>query len=90
MLRNVCRGLGGTNMEAELKVLTRQGVARSTGTVSMMQSLRVIDTRRSRRQSHDQSTLSTHQWRRRQSHVLNVHGAPGSRHLPWVCCGNDL
>jgi len=43
MLRNVCRGLGGTNMEAELKVLTRQGVARSTGTVSMMQSLRVID-----------------------------------------------
>lgn len=43
MLRNVCRGLGGTSMEAELKVLTRQGVARSTGTVSMMQSLRVID-----------------------------------------------
>ena len=42
VLRDVCVDISGTNMEAELKVLTRQGVARHTGTVAMMQSLRVI------------------------------------------------
>lgn len=42
MLHDTCRELSGKNLDAELKVLTRQGVGRTTGTVAMMQAIGVI------------------------------------------------
>jgi len=42
MLHNTCRELSGKNLDVELKVLTRQGVGRTTGTVAMMQAIGVI------------------------------------------------
>ena len=42
MLHNTCRELSRKNLDAELKVLTRQGVGRTTGTVAMMQAIGVV------------------------------------------------